>query len=182
MANKALLFLFLAIPLILCCNSQLQLSSTDLHKSRIYDTGYQLMGNWNSQLAVYRARIPEALEEIGELDDYSSTFGRGKKKLSGTGTFYGEGAGMAKLAGVGIISGSIDGSILVKRTGYINIEGLVFISEESGYKMYSGTGYFTATSDCGQYIEVIVLGEGWTLAAGKGMVAWSANGWAFWYL
>jgi len=180
-AKKALLFLFIALPLVLGCDSQLPLSSTGLSETGDPGSDYEQMSSWIPQLAEYKNQIAEALEEIEDIEDYSGIYGRGKKTISGTGTFYGEGVGIAKLEGVGIISGSIEGSILVRGTEYIIIDGLEFITEENGYKRYHGTGHFTATSDLAQYIEVVVQGDGWVLGAGTGMVTWSAVGWAFWY-
>lgn len=136
---------------------------------------------WNEKLAAYSGQIDQVKAEMEGVQDLTQLFGSGSGDVHGDGTFIGEGVGTATLTGVGIVTGEVIGEIKVRGTADISTSGLVYVGNKDGYEAYSGTGYFTTTSDVGQEIEVVTEGDCWVVGAGTGMVFWSGEGWVFWY-
>ncbi|MGD9547822.1 MAG: hypothetical protein AB7V45_09795 [Candidatus Krumholzibacteriia bacterium] len=136
---------------------------------------------WNAKLAGYQAQVDQVKAEVEGVTDLREVFGEGSGEVAGDGTFIGDGVGTATLTGVGVVTGTVEGSFKVKGTRDVSVTGLVYQGKEAEYDRYAGFGYFTATSDVAQEIEVVVDGDCWVVGAGTGMVFWSGEGWAFWY-
>jgi len=166
MTTRSILLLFSGFLLLAGCNSQDPVS---------------LERKWANKLATYQGQIDEVRVETEGVKDFSDIFGPGSREVEGDGTFVGDGVGTATLTGVGIVTGEVDGIVQVQGTQDLDMSGFEFIGTDNGYDRYSGNGFFTATSDVGQRIEVIVEGDCWVIGAGTGMVFYSGEGWAFWY-
>lgn len=136
---------------------------------------------WQERLATYQGQIDQVKTEIEGVKNLSELFGQGAGNVQGDGTFVGDGIGTATLTGVGIVTGELSGTITVQGTTDIDSFGFEYLGNENGRDMYRGAGFFTATSDVGQQIEVVVEGDCWVIGAGTGVVFYSGEGWAFWY-
>lgn len=136
---------------------------------------------WAAKLAEYQAQIDDAAKDVAGVEDFSEVLGPGKKMVQGDGTFIGDGVGTANLAGVGVVTGEVDGIVKIQGTRDVDINGLELTGTQGDFDIYEGHGFFTATSDVAQHIEVIVDGDCWVIGSGTGMVLFSGDGWAFWY-
>ncbi len=183
MRKKVLFLALVAIPVIMGCNSQMPLSPEGTSESVENDSGasYMLQSTWSNQLQQYRQQTIRAFKDIKSGESLSDLYGPGQNSISGDGTFIGEGNGTTKLHGVGIVTGEVAGTVLIKDTDDINVTGLEYTGIYDTFKRYEGNGHFTATSDLAQTIQVNMLGDGWVIGAGTGIACWSGEGWAFWY-
>jgi len=183
--SKKVFFIILCFtfPLLAGCDLQQPMSTSGgtLANQMSSDGMTTSMQGWVNQLLTYQRQIDEVKKEIESVEDLSRLFGRGEGSIQGDGTFIGEGNGTADLSGIGIVTGELTGTVMIQGTDDINITGLEYVGNNEGYETYSGTGFFTATSDAGQKIQVIFEGEGWVIGAGTGIVFWSGHGWVFWY-
>lgn len=137
---------------------------------------------WGTRLDSFQTEIDDAAKDIAGVEDFSTVLGPSKTMVQGDGTFIGDGQGTANLAGVGIVTGEItEGIVKIQGTRDVDITGLERTGTEGDFTIYQGSGFFTATSDVAQHIEVIVDGDCWVIGSGTGMVLFSGNGWAFWY-
>jgi len=177
-----LLLLLPALLFGLGCNTQLPLSSLGTDDAPVAVAASVAPHGWDDMLAGYRQQAALLSQEVIGKSDLSRLFGRGQSSVSGNGTFLGEGIGTSTLEGVGVVTGEVQGMVMIQGTTDINVDGLQYAGEKKGFQVYKGSGFFTATSDIGQQIEVNVVADGWVIGAGTGIVLWSGDqGWVFWY-
>ena len=166
MKTRFILLILTSFLLMAGCNSQEPVS---------------LEQKWSNKLATYQDQIAQVRVETDGVKDFTEIFGPGAREVGGDGTFVGDGVGTATLTGVGIVTGEVNGTIQILGTQDLDMAGFEYLDSNNGYDRYRGDGFFTATSDVGQHIEVIVEGDCWVIGAGTGMVFFSGEGWAFWY-
>jgi hypothetical protein len=174
-----------ALFLGLACDARLPLSpfqTDDTEGAAVAAVTPDAPHGWDDKLAEYRRQAARLTREVTGKRDFSRLFGRGRNSVSGNGTFIGEGTGSSTLQGVGVVTGEVEGMVMIRGTTDINVDGLKYSGQKKGFEVYKGYGFFTATSDTGQKIEVVVVGDGWVVGAGTGIVFWSGDqGWVFWY-
>jgi hypothetical protein len=171
--NKAVTFLLSALSFAAFAGCNLQQPTSAERPSR-----EQI---WQEKLATYESQIDQVRVEIEGVKNLAEIFGQGAGDVQGDGTFVGDGIGTATLSGVGIVTGELNGTVMVQGTTDVDAFGFEYLGNNNGRDMYRGAGFFTATSDAGQQIEVVVDGDCWVIGAGTGVVFYSGEGWAFWY-
>ena len=144
MYRTPLLLLLPALLFVLGCNTQLPLSPLGTDDapgtSEVAVAAPVAPHGWDDKLAGYRQQAALLSQEILGKSDLSRLFGRGQNSVSGNGTFVGEGVGVSTLAGVGVVTGGVDGMVMIQGTTDINVDGREEAGWKKGFDVYQGSG------------------------------------------